>query len=156
MNQKGNALNAYQGKTKRVLTVCSAGLLRSATLQNYFIREHNYNARNCGTAEEYALIPISEALVWWADEVYFVNKENFNAVKKEYLYLKREDTKTIVLDIPDSYGFNDPILKNIIEYQLAEVKRLMDNDEYTEEMGIDQSVHHVYIFDSTKIPVDEQ
>ena len=67
-NQSFNVHNYSQGITKKVLTVCSAGLLRSATLQNVLIKEYGYNVRNCGTIESYALIPISEALVIWADE----------------------------------------------------------------------------------------
>ena len=72
-----NVSNASQGETKKVLTVCSAGLLRSATLQNMLIKEYGYNVRNCGTVESYALIPISEALVKWADEIVFVNSETW-------------------------------------------------------------------------------
>ena len=53
-NQLYNVNNASQGNTNKVLTVCSAGLLRSATLQNMLIREYGYNARNCGTVESYA------------------------------------------------------------------------------------------------------
>ena len=80
-NQIYNVHNHYQGKTKKVLCACSAGLLRSATLQNFLIREYGYNVRNCGTDESYALIPISEALVEWADEIVFVNAQNYNMVK---------------------------------------------------------------------------
>jgi hypothetical protein len=44
-----------------------------ATLANFLVKEYEYNVRNCGTVESYALIPISEALVCWADEIVFVN-----------------------------------------------------------------------------------
>ena len=40
-NQLHNIQNTAQGKTKKVLTVCSAGLLRSATLQNFLIKEYD-------------------------------------------------------------------------------------------------------------------
>ena len=118
-NQMYNVHNAYQGKTKKVLCVCSAGLLRSATLQNFLIKEYGYNARNCGTVESYALIPISEALVAWADEIVFVNKENFDMVKDELETLKVLE-KSHVLDIPDNYGFNDPILVEECKKQYEE------------------------------------
>ena len=80
-NQMHNIANPYQGNTKKVLTVCSAGLLRSATLQNFLIKEYGYNVRNCGTEGSYALIPISEALVKWADEIVFVSIDNYYDVK---------------------------------------------------------------------------
>ena len=118
-NQLHNIYNEFQGDTKRVLTVCSAGLLRSATLQNFLIREYGYNVRNCGTDASYALIPISQALVLWADEIVFVNKENFNMVKGELEEFGVLD-RCIVLDIPDMYGFNDPTLVKICKEQYDE------------------------------------
>lgn len=120
-NQLYNVHNEFQGSTKKVLTVCSAGLLRSATLQNFLIKEYGYNVRNCGTVESYALIPISEALVEWADEIIFVNKENFNMVKADLTKLQVLD-KCYVLDIPDMYMFNDPKLIEICKEQYANKK----------------------------------
>src|SRR3989304_557675 len=108
-NQLHNIGNRFQGDTKKVLTVCSAGLLRSATLQNFLIKEYGYNVRNCGTEESYALIPISETLVLWADEIVFVNQENFEKVESKLKELDIID-KVKVLDIPDQYGFNHPEL----------------------------------------------
>lgn len=122
-NQLYNINNWAQGNTKKVLTVCSAGLLRSATLQNWLIREYGYNVRNCGTDESYALIPISEALVKWADEIIFVNKENFNKVQKELQEFNCIE-KTIVLDIPDMFCFNDPQLIEICKEQYNQFKKL--------------------------------
>jgi predicted protein tyrosine phosphatase len=115
-NQLYNVKNASQGNTKKVLTVCSAGLLRSATLQNFLIKEYGYNVRNCGTVDAYALIPISEALVLWADEIVFVNRENYVNVHHELKELKVLD-KCKVLDIPDIYNFNDPELIKICKEQ---------------------------------------
>lgn len=112
INQRYNVHNSYQGKTKKVLCVCSAGLLRSATLQNFLIREYGYNVRNCGTDESYALIPMSEALAEWADEIVFVNKSNFERVKAELKELNLLD-RCYVLDIPDIYSFNQPELVEI-------------------------------------------
>lgn len=116
-NQLANSQNEFQGKIKKVLTVCSAGLLRSATMAHVLAKEYDYNVRNCGTEESYALIPISEALVYWADEIVFVNKENYNAVKASLNSIKREDTKVYCLDIPDMYSYCDPELIKICKEQ---------------------------------------
>jgi predicted protein tyrosine phosphatase len=116
-NQLFNINNGFQGDTKKVLTVCSAGLLRSATLQNFLIREYGYNVRNCGTEESYALIPISDALCLWADEIIFVNEENYNMVKNDLKELGIEKESIKILDIPDMYNFNDPKLIEIIKDQ---------------------------------------
>jgi len=125
-NQLYNVGNASQGATKKVLTVCSAGLLRSATLQNMLIREYGYNVRNCGTVESYALVPISEALVMWADEIIFVNNENYRHVKQELEKLNAID-KCHVLDIPDMYGFNDPKLLEICKDQYKTLQDILTN-----------------------------
>jgi len=117
-NQIANASNIFQGTTQRVLTVCSAGLLRSATLQNFLIKEYGYNVRNCGTEEDFALIPISEVLTLWADEIVFVNRENFDKVKFD---LKDILHKCYVLDIPDQYEFNDPELIKICKEQYENI-----------------------------------
>lgn len=116
-NQLATSQNEFQGKTKKVLTVCSAGLLRSATLATTLAKEYDYNVRNCGTEESYALIPISEALVYWADEIVFVNRENYNAIKTSLNNIKREDTKVYCLDIPDMYSYCDPELIKICKEQ---------------------------------------
>lgn len=119
-NQSFNVHNYSQGITKKVLTVCSAGLLRSATLQNVLIKEYGYNVRNCGTIESYALIPISEALVIWADEIVFVDEENFNQVKQDILKMNMVD-KCYTLNIPDIYNFNDPELISICIKQYNDI-----------------------------------
>lgn len=119
-NQLHNITNQFQGITKKVLTVCSAGLLRSATLQNFLIKAYGYNVRNCGSDSSYALIPISEALVKWADEIVFVNEENYDMVKQELEELG-VISKCYVLDIPDMYYFNEPKLIDICSKQYSEI-----------------------------------
>lgn len=118
-NQLYNITNPAQGTTKKVLTVCSAGLLRSATLQNFLIKEYGYNVRNCDTSEEYALIPISEALVMWADEIIFVSEENFYQVESELVHIV-DFEKVFILNIPDMFNFNDLKLIEIIKKQYNE------------------------------------
>ena len=120
-NQLYNIHNESQGNIKKVLCVCSAGLLRSATLQNTLIKEYGYNCRNCGTEESYALIPISEALLLWADEIVFVNKSNYRSVALDLAEMKIPEDKIFVLSIPDNYSFNDPKLVEICKQQYKEI-----------------------------------
>ena len=120
-NQLYNIHNESQGNIKKVLCVCSAGLLRSATLQNTLIKEYGYNCRNCGTEESYALIPISEALLLWADEIVFVNKSNYRSVALDLAEMKIPEDKIFVLSIPDIYNFNDPKLVDICKQQYKEI-----------------------------------
>lgn len=114
LNQMANAKNAWQNDAKRVLCVCSAGLLRSPTLAEYLNKTYGYNTRACGTSQEFALIPISEALVHWADEVVFVNKENWEEVKDTPIFKVK---KVTILNLPDEYERNDPELIETIKSQ---------------------------------------
>ena len=129
-NQIHNSGNKFQGDTLRVLAVCSAGLLRSATIQQYLVKEFGDNVRNCGVDEEYALIPISTALVSWAHEIIFADIISFTKVRAK---LKEMDVldKCIILKIPDQYEFNDPELIKLIKLQYNDV-RFDDSDTVRE------------------------
>jgi len=60
-NRIHNSSNPYQGKFKRVLCVCSAGLLRSPTTAFVLSQEpYNYNTRAAGIVDDYALVPVDE------------------------------------------------------------------------------------------------
>lgn len=111
-NQMANISNPYQGDCKRVLCVCSAGCLRSPTLANVLHKELGYNTRACGSAESFALIPMSEALIHWADEIVFVDedcKTYLDIETKEEISLAR--AKEITLDVPDEYSFGSEVLE---------------------------------------------
>lgn len=113
-NQLSNVSNIYQTDTKRVLCVCSAGLLRSPTLANVLHQEFGYNTRACGTSQDYALIPITEALIAWADEIVFVDKnarKDIEYVDQDEEMLNSYATKVLTLDIPDKYNWNHDELR---------------------------------------------
>ena len=113
-NQLSNTSNIYQTDTKRVLCVCSAGLLRSPTLANVLHQEFGYNTRACGTSQDYALIPITEALIAWADEIVFVDKyarDDIEHVDQDEEMLQSYGTKVLTLDIPDRYDWNHDELR---------------------------------------------
>ena len=105
--------NPYQGLDKKLLFVCSAGILRSATAANLFAKK-GYNTRSCGS-HEYALIPFSTNLLMWADKIYFVNRENYNTVFHKWQNYNELINKSKILDIPDSYEYNNQELLSIFE-----------------------------------------
>ena len=121
-NQLSNVGNQFQGNAKRVLCVCSAGLLRSPTLANVLHRQYGFNTRAVGSCKEYALIPISQALIWWADEIVFVNQENFDDLdEEEKEEIESVGVKVTVLNILDDFNWNDPELQALLlqEYDNA-------------------------------------
>lgn len=111
-NQLANVGNRFQTKSKKVLCVCSAGLLRSPTLANCLHIKYGFNTRAVGADKEFALIPITQALIWWADEIVFVNFESFAMLSQEEKD-EIEDvgvTKTI-LNIEDDFDWMDANLR---------------------------------------------
>jgi predicted protein tyrosine phosphatase len=70
-NRLYNVHNPHQNfdKYKRVLCVCSAGLLRSPTMARVLQEEYGYNTRAAGVDFDFALVPMDWALVEWAQEI---------------------------------------------------------------------------------------
>jgi predicted protein tyrosine phosphatase len=115
MNRLGNSSNPYQGKTKKVLCVCSAGLLRSPTAAFVLSQEpYNFNTRAAGISEEYALIEVDDVLLTWADEIVCMNVGQQSQLKSMVKGLALK-TPVINLDIPDSFAYRDPELIKLIK-----------------------------------------
>ena len=110
--------NPYQGSAHRALFVCSAGILRSATMANYYARK-GWNTRAAGS-EDYALVPVTANLLAWANQIYFVNRYNFMRVRDIFANTEFADkiVNAVVLDIPDNFEYNEPSLIRIIEEQM--------------------------------------
>lgn len=122
-NRLHNATNPNQGPYKRILCVCSAGLLRSPTMA-FVLSQMGHNSRAAGSSPGFALIPVDEVLLHWADQIVYVNKENYEDVSSRFDLSKKEN---IVLDIPDRYQYRDPELMKICEEQYKQATK-----EYTE------------------------
>jgi predicted protein tyrosine phosphatase len=111
MNRLANTDNEFQNieQYKRVLCVCSAGLLRSPTtaliLSDF---PFSFNTRAAGLNTEYALIAVDEVLLKWADIIVCMSAEQKDQ-------LAGMTKKTIInLDIPDQFEYRDPELVQII------------------------------------------
>jgi len=113
MNALHNCKNPFQGEAKKVLCVCSAGLLRSPTLANVLHKEFDYNTRSCGV-HDYALIQYEHVLGEWADEIVAVNRDI------AYFLPEIIPEKLTVLDIPDDYEYMNPELQKLCLEQYKE------------------------------------
>ena len=111
----GNASNRYQGKYKRVLAVCSGGLLRSPTIAHTLAAEpYNYNTRSVGIDLDYALNILDQVLLEWADEIVCADSEHEIEVKNRLMDIGL--TKPIVnLKLPDVYPYRDRKLVHLIK-----------------------------------------
>lgn len=115
----GAVHNPFQGPDKKVLFVCSMGILRSATGARLYA--HKYNTRSAGTYDE-ALIQVTPMLLNWADEIVFVNRHNYDQLRtyladNDQRLLEEVTNKSKVLDIPDQYEHMHPELCKAFEEQ---------------------------------------
>ena len=117
--------NGYQGPAKRLLFVCSVGLLRSPTAADVATKL-GYNARSCGSDVSCALIPLSANLICWSDKIIFVNMENYREAEKYFdpVGYWQDDIvpKAIVWNLPDEYARNDEWLISLIENKMKELE----------------------------------
>lgn len=115
VNALWNCKNPYQGKFKKVLTVCSAGLLRSPTIAWYIQSVSDYNCRAAGM-HDYALIHVDDVLIEWADIIICADEDKYNLLLDSY---KEQigDKKVFNFNIPDIYEYKNPELLKIIEEQ---------------------------------------
>lgn len=116
-NRLHNCTNPCQGNTKKVLCVCSAGLLRSPTAAVVLNREYGYNTRSCGIEPSFALIPFDEVLAHWADEIVVMEPYQIGLVPKPYSH------KVVCLDIKDSFEYMDEVLQQQIKEKYASTLR---------------------------------
>jgi predicted protein tyrosine phosphatase len=133
-NRLANVNNYYQGKSKKVLCVCSAGLLRSPTaawvLGN---TPFNFNTRAVGLAADFALIPLDAAHLAWADVVLVMDRVQHVIVRglvdevnaTYHLPYSSIQPEIYSLDIEDNFGFKDP---ELIELITEKCKEIFKND----------------------------
>ena len=120
-NRLGNSKNPYQGDFKKVLCVCSAGLLRSPTAAWVLSNPpFNFNTRAVGANPEYAMVLLDAVNVCWADEVVVMDngqKKQVQALLDEYGW----DKPVHVLDVPDNYSYRQPELVDELMNELLKV-----------------------------------
>lgn len=116
MNRLGNVNNPYQRtkQYKRVVCVCSAGLLRSPTAAVVLAGDPwNYNTRAVGVIPEFALVSLDDVLLEWADEFVCMTWEQAGVVECR-LALADLKTPVVALNIPDNFAYRDPELVRLI------------------------------------------
>jgi len=109
-NRRWNIKNPHQEDYKKVLCVCSAGLMRSPSAAVVLSGEpFNFNTRSCGLVKEYALIPFDPLFLDWADEVVCMDAGQAREIAKQ------TKKPVINLDIPDAFSYRDPKLMALIK-----------------------------------------
>lgn len=112
MNRIHNSTNPFQGEFKRVLCVCSAGLLRSPTAAYVLSQEpFNFNTRAAGIEKSYALIPVDSVLISWAEEVVCMTEQHKTMLLDSF---PSAEAKVKVLNVPDNFAYRNAELMKLI------------------------------------------
>jgi predicted protein tyrosine phosphatase len=114
-----NAHNSHQGPWKKVLCVCSAGLLRSPTIAHVLAGpDYNCNTRACGANHAYALIKLELVLVEWADEIIVAGEDHLDPVNLLVAHCSNPKKRVICLKLPDIYKTRQQALIEAIKREL--------------------------------------
>jgi predicted protein tyrosine phosphatase len=130
-NRLWNISNTAQqfDRYKRVLCLCSAGLLRSPTAAIVLAGEpFNFNTRAAGTGREYALIPVDDVLINWADQIVCMSKGHRTDLQ-EHFEDEVNGKDIVVLNIPDDYQYRDEKLVSLIKERYIEATGWAKNPE---------------------------
>ncbi len=118
-----NSDNRFQGTTKKVLCVCSAGLLRSPTAaQILSAGPFNFNTRSVGIESEHALIVLDKVLINWADDIICFTEDHMNRIHEmidEMPY--GVSARVLLIDCPDDFAYFDP---ELVKYLTSKFKEL--------------------------------
>lgn len=126
MNRLGNAKNEFQGSAKKVLAVCSAGLLRSPTAAVVLSQPpFEFNTRSAGAVDDFALILVDDILLAWADEIVFMEKHHRKILDRRLKSMGEKAPKVVVLNIPDDFKYGDPELKRMISEAYTKASQLV-------------------------------
>jgi predicted protein tyrosine phosphatase len=83
---------------------------------------YNFNTRAAGLASDFALIPVDEVLLTWAEEVVCMGKDQASGIQELLDDLELYDPpRVICLDIPDQFKYRDPQLVKYIKDRYNEM-----------------------------------
>ena len=120
MNKLYNLTNPHQGSRKKVLCVCSAGLLRSPTMAVVLSQPpFHFNTRAVGVSREFALIDVDEYLLEWADCVLCASPEVKTALVERFADVSRYNI--ISMNIPDNFQYMEHQLVREITQQAKDI-----------------------------------
>ncbi len=117
------AIHPSQGAYRRVLCICSGGLLRSPTAAWVLSNPpFNFNTRCAGIVPKYALIQVDKILVEWAQEIVCMDKKHLRLFQKKFP-VAAAMKPVRCLGISDDFLYRDEELIESIVSQYEEVSR---------------------------------
>ncbi len=117
-NAMWNCKNPFQGSYPKVLCVCSAGLLRSATIAWYLSTKTDFNVRAAGI-QDYALVEVDPVLVEWADIIICAENSHKELIEETFKY-SLSDKRILSFGLPDIYAYRQKELLELIDTKCKE------------------------------------
>lgn len=99
----------------KILFVCTGNLERSPTAEAMFKGRDDLEVKSAGTGSM-AFNLISRELIDWADRIFVMENKHRACIIK---MVPKSENKIVVLDIPCRYGWNSPILKEMLRKKLS-------------------------------------
>ena len=103
-------------RVKCVLFVCSQNRLRSPTAEQLYSQRSDLEVASAGTNND-ADTPLTQELIMWADVIVVMEKMHKAKVQTRFR-AAMHNKRLICLDIPDRYGFMDPLLLKLLREKL--------------------------------------
>ena len=101
---------------KNILFVCTQNRLRSPTAEQVFADWPGIETQSAGLGNE-AGNPVSPELITWADVIFVMEKAHRNKLSKKFR-AHLGGKRVICLDIPDDYGYMDPLLVQLLRQKV--------------------------------------
>jgi predicted protein tyrosine phosphatase len=111
------AKSPSQGPFKRVLFICSGGILRAPTAAHWAAEHKNWNTRSAGTLRD-AVPTVCQTLLEWAQRIYCMEPKHAAAISERFD--GAFDSKIKILDVPDDFSYRQAALRRLIEERLKD------------------------------------
>lgn len=98
---------------KKLLFVCSQNRLRSPTAEQVFSLREDVETASAGLNHD-AEVRLSAEWVEWANLIFVMEKTHLGKLRSKFKRQLRGDQRVICLDIPDDYGYMDPVLVQLL------------------------------------------
>jgi predicted protein tyrosine phosphatase len=101
---------------KNILFVCTQNRLRSPTAEQVFADWPGIETQSAGLGNE-AGNPVSPELIAWADVIFVMEQAHRSKLSRKFR-AHLGGKRVICLDIPDDYGYMDPLLVQLLRQKV--------------------------------------
>ena len=99
-----------------ILFVCGRNQWRSPTAEAVFAAYHGFEVDSAGVDRD-AVVAVSAENLGWADIVFVMEKNHRTKLQRKF-QKALSGKRIICLEIPDRYGFMDPVLVELLEQKV--------------------------------------